>query len=560
MDEDIVEVEGPDGQVYEFPAGTTQEQAVAFFQKQNAKPLSTGERVLKGIMDPLEGGAQLLEHMVPRGARDSVNAMNNRLAEYGIVAPVGEGGVGADVARREREYAARLAATPGFEGGGIDWARAGGNALSPVNIPFGMVGAGRGLVSGAGAVTAGAAGAMLAPSARGDEEDGRYWREKAGAAAAGAGTAGLLRGVSRVVSPAASVDPNVQLLRREGVSPTIGQMAQGHASAAEQRLSSAPILGAAITSGRNRAIDEFNRAVGNRALRSIGMEVPRDLAPGHEMVSFVDDALGAAYERVLPNIRGQLDAPFQSNIATVRQMAQSMPDSQRNQLNRIIRDQIQRRFTNQGLASGETIKEVESELGRLARGYTRDPNYDNRRMGTAIRELQANLRDMIVRQNPDYADELQNINRGWAELVRLETAAGKAGTREGVFSPAQYLSAVRQADPTLRRRGFSRGEALGQDIGRAAQQVLGTTVPDSGTVGRAALGLGVLGGSYAIHPGMMLAEIGSTLPYFGPIQRGLARAIADRPEWAPAAAGALRRASASTGAVVGRDVDIERVR
>lgn len=560
MDEDIVEVEGPDGQVYEFPAGTTQEQAVAFFQKQNAKPLSMGERVLKGVMDPLEGGAQLLERVVPQGARDSINALNNRLAEYGVVAPVGKDGVGADVARREREYAARLAATPGFEEGGIDWARAGGNVLSPVNIPFGMVGAGRGLVSGAGAMTAGAAGAMLAPSARGDGEDGRYWREKAGAAAAGAGTAGLLRGLSRVASPAASRDPNVQLLRREGVSPTIGQMAQGHASAAEQRLSSAPILGAAITSGRNRAIDEFNRAVGNRALRSIGAEVPKGMAPGHEMVSFVDEALGAAYDRVLPNIRGQLDAPFQGNIATVRQMAQSMPDSQRNQLNRIIRDQIQKRFTNQGLASGETIKEIESELGRLARGYMRDPNYDNRRMGTAIRELQANLRDMVTRQNPAYADELQNINRGWAELVRLETAAGKAGTREGVFSPAQYLSAVRQADPTLRRRGFSKGEALGQDIGRAAQQVLGTTVPDSGTVGRAALGLGVLGGSYALHPGIMLAEIGSTLPYFGPVQRGLARAIADRPDWAPAAAGALRRASAPAGAVVGRDVDIERVR
>lgn len=560
MDEDIVEVEGPDGQVYEFPAGTTQEQAVAFFQRRNAKPLSMGERALKGVMDPIEGGAQLLERMVPRGARDSINALNNRLAEYGVVAPVGKDGVGADVARREREYAARLAATPGFEEGGIDWARAGGNALSPANIPFGMVGAGRGLVSSAGAVTAGAVGAMLAPSARGDGEDARYWREKAGAAAAGAGTAGLLRGLSRVASPAASRDPNVQLLRREGVSPTIGQMAQGHASAAEQRLSSAPILGAAITSGRNRAIDEFNRAAGNRALRPIGMEVPRGMAAGHEMVGFVDDALGAAYERVLPNIRGQLDAPFRGNIATVRQMAQSMPDSQRNQLNRIIRDQIQRRFTNQGLASGETIKEIESELGRLARGYMRDPNYDNRRMGTAIRELQANLRDMIARQNPNYADELQNINRGWAELVRLETAAGKAGTREGVFSPAQYLSAVRQADPTLRRRGFSKGDALGQDIGRAAQQVLGTTVPDSGTVGRAALGLGVLGGSYVLHPGVMLAEIGSTLPYFGPVQRGLARAIADRPDWAPAAAGALRRASAPAGAVVGRDTDIERIR
>lgn len=560
MDDDIVEVEGPDGQIYEFPAGTTQEQAVAFFRRQSAQPLSTGERAVKGLADPIEGGAQLLEKMTPKGLRENINAANNWLAQYGVTEPVGPGGVGADVARREREYADRLAVTPGFEDGGVDWARLAGNVVNPVNIPFGMVGAARGVIPTMSSMAAAGAGAMLAPSQHGPGDEGRYWREKAGAAATGAGTAGLFRALGTAVSPAASRDPNVQLLRREGVSPTIGQMAQGHASAAEQRLSSTPVLGAAITSGRNRAIDEFNRAVGNRALRSIGMEVPRDLAPGHEMVSFVDDALGAAYERVLPNIRGQLDAPFQNNIATVRQMAQSMPDSQRNQLNRIIRDQIQRRFTNQGLASGETIKEIESELGRLARGYMRDPNYDNRRMGTAIRELQANLRDMIVRQNPDYADELQNINRGWAELVRLETAAGKAGTRAGVFSPAQYLSAVRQADPTLRRRGFSRGEALGQDIGRAAQQVLGTTVPDSGTVGRAALGLGVLGGSYAVHPGILLAEIGSTLPYFGPVQRGLARALADRPDWAPGAAGALRRAAAPAGASVGRGADIERIR
>jgi hypothetical protein len=53
-----------------------------------------------------------------------------------------------------------------------------------------------------------------------------------------------------------------------------------------------------------------------------------------------------------------------------------------------------------------------------------------------------------------------------------------------VFTPGDFMAAVRQGDPRIRHRGFARGEALEQDWGSAGQQVMGNRYPDSGSPGR----------------------------------------------------------------------------
>lgn len=538
--DDIMEVEGPDGNIYEFPVGTTREQAIAYLKKLEAKPLTTGERFMQGVVDPVAGAAQLLESAVPKAVSDKVNAANNFLAQYGIVAPVSEEGLGADVAKRERDYATRLSVTPGFEDGQMDWARIGGTAISPASIgmayaaPASLPG-----ILGTGAVM----GATQPSAETGDE----YWKDKAVQTAVGAGGSAVGAAGSRlagkVISPRASVDPSIQTLRREGVSPTFGQLLGPVASKMEQGLASAPILGTAIKESRTRAFEDLNRAVANRALRPIGEEIGRNVRPGFDMVDDVAARISARYDQVLPNINGQLDKAFRTELGTIRQMGNSLPTPQRDQLNRIIRDEVMGRFTqNGGVASGETIKNIESKLGQIAKGYMRDPDYDRRTLGAAIRETQAALRRMVERVNPDSGPELQAINSAWSELTRLENAAGRAGATEGIFTPGQLNLAIKQLDPKRGGRGFSHGNARGQDLSRAAQKILGGTVPDSGTPFRTALGLGMLGGGYLAHPMIPIAELGIAMaPYSKTGQRAANAFLADRPQWAAPLAGGLQR-------------------
>lgn len=520
-----------------------------------AEPLSSGQRLMRGVMDPIHGGAQLLESAVSPYWSKRINELNNRIAATPVggmlVSPVGAAGVAGDVAAGEKEYKRRLAATPGFGAGEIDLARIAGNVVSPANVGLAVAAGPR----AAGQVITGAVAGAAQPS---EELPGAgYWGEKAAQAGAGAAGVAAARGLARVISPNASVDPQLQLLRREGVTPTVGQILGGIPNRIEQASTSIPIVGSTVAAARQRAAFDFNRAIGNRALGPIGAELPGDVPVGHEMVDYVGRTLNDAYAALLPNLRGAMDAQLTSQIGTVRQMAQSLPDSQMHQLNRIIRQEIEDRFTGGGLASGETIKNIESKLGGLARGYMRDTNYDNRQMGAALRELQANLREMIARQNPDAAPALQNINRGWAELVRLEDAAARAGAREGVFTPGQYLAAVRHTDPTMRKRQFSRGQALGQDIGTAAQMKLGNTLPNSGTTDRAWLaGLLGFGAAGALSPRAAAAGLGTIIPYTTAGQTALDLMLAGRPAAARPVAGALRRAAPYFAAPAAAEVNL----
>lgn len=538
----VMEVEGPDGNVYEFPDGTPRDQMIGYFKKQQ---LSGGERFMKGVMDPIEGGAQLLERAVPEFVRRPVNELNNFLAQYGVVAPIGEQGLGHDVAEREKKYNQRLGLTPGFEQGGIDWARLGGSAVSPANLAAGYIGA---PLATAGRLGVGAVSGMMLPDTAEGED---FWKEQgiqAGAGVAGQGIADVLgRTAARIISPKASTDKYIQTLRAEGVTPTMGQLLGKKVSRVEQGLASAPLLGSGIKEARDRAFQDFNRAVANRSLKPIGESIAKDVKPGFEMIDDVASRVNSKYNSLLPNLIGQLDNDFNNEIAQLRTMSQSMNPDQMRQFNNILNNEIINRFTGAGRASGETIKNIESKLGNLARGYMRDKDYDKRILGDALLESQAALRRMIERNNPQFTGELKQINRAWAEMLRLERAAGAAKSNEGIFTPAQYTAAVKALDPTRDKRQFARGRAMGQGLARAGQQVLGTTVPDSGTPFRTALGLGMLGGGYAIHPSILAMELAMMLPYTKTGQKVADTLIAARPAGAAALGGGLRRASAYGG-------------
>jgi len=196
----------------------------------------------------------------------------------------------------------------------------------------------------------------------------------------------------------------------------------------------------------------------------------------------------------------------------------SLPKTQRAALNDIIKNEVINQFTPQGLASGVTLKQVESKLGNIASKQIRSDDYHTNQLGFATKEVQESLRRMVGRVNGQQVQEkLDKINEGWANFKRIQAASVAAGSKEGVFTPSQYLRAVKSLNRTRDNSAFARGAALNQDLADAAKSKMVQTVPDSGTPFRSILAtLGLGGAGHFISPTIPLTALVVGTPYVSP--------------------------------------------
>lgn len=556
------DVTAPDGSIYSVnaPEGATEDDAIKYVQTNFGKPsapaapLTKGERFGQGLKDPISGGAQLLTKMLPDSVVNAGNQLNNFMADKtGLVGRLPEGGVDQQVREQEAEYQRRRAAsepqsisslvTGQRTQPGIDWARMAGNVLSPANLAIASrTPQAAGLLGkiGVGAASGAASGA-LSPVVNGDN----FAMEKATQMGMGAGFGGavpaVLGGLGRIVSPNASTNPNVQLLKAEGVTPTIGQAAGGRMNAVEEKLMSVPILGDAIAGARGRAQDQFNQAAINRAVTPIG---GRATGTGQDAVREAGDALSKAYDTALNQVKVvRFDQQFGQEARQLSQMSQSLQPNMRNRFNETMQEVIGGKLSGNGSMLGTTYKQIDSKLGQEAARFGKSQDPFAQELGDAYKQLQSLLKDQMMRSNPQVAKALNQADEGWANLVRVEGAAGAAKNAEGLFTPAQLNAAIKGADKSVRGRAVGRGTALMQDLGNAGQQVLGNKVPNSGTTDRLLMGALAGGGAYAIEPSILAGLLGTSAMYTKPMQGLLSGAMTNRPESAQAIAELLRKSS-----------------
>jgi len=500
-------VQGPDGGyiTVEHPEGATDGEILAF-ARENYKPTPV-EIGVGGLPQAIK---ETLPNFNPlskaaMGAYSAVDQAALRLKQLfgGGLTPQDEAAVVANRALL-RESPAALAGNIGM------------NVFATKGIaPAGVAGS---------AVLGGAIGA--AEPTLGEES---ALKNAASGALFGAGGNVAGRTLARLILPNA-VGRAAPLLE-EGIVPTPGQTLGGAAKRAEEGLTSVPLVGDAIRSGQRSAVEQFNRAAINRALAPIGKKLEGPV--GHEAVAKAGDMVSQAYDDLLPKLRGVADQQFVDDLVGVRQLAQNLPKDRAAQFNNILKNEVVDKFTSSGLASGETIKAIESKLGGLVRRYGQSLDGDQRLLGDALREVQGSLREMVQRANPEHAGELAKVNLAYANLLRVENAAGRVGSGEGVFSPEALRGATRALDSSLRKRSFSRGEALMQDLARRGVDVLGNKVPDSGTPFRALMAAGPLG----LGVGLASSPLG--LLYTRAGRQTLATLLARRPEAAaPIASGA----------------------
>lgn len=515
-----MDVRMPDGTIIRnVPEGITKAQLLAKYQGMQApveseyslptEGMSGSERFMAGagkaVMDVGRGLGQIAG-MIPQEEIDAARARDAALMSTGA-------GMAGNIA-------GNIAATavPGSMIGKIPGLATAGAALSSPRT-LGQ------------AVSGGAAMGAMQPVATGETRMGNV-----GAGMLGGGVGyGAAAGLGRALSP--QTPEAVQNLMALGVTPTPGQILGPTASAIEQTATSAPFgIGEIIKKGQAGAIENFNTAVGNEVLSSVGMRVPKNVKPGNEMVKYVGDKLSEKYEALLPRMSAIIDDQFTSEIGTIRQMGNQLPKDKARQLNNILQETMVKRIGSSRGIRGETIKEIESSLRQKASRYRGSNNADDQQLGDALTEALNSLRGLVNRSNPDAAGELGNLNKAWAKLAVLENAAGRVGSTDGVFSPEAFRGAVKAADTSVRDRQFARGQALLQPMAQQGINVLGKTIPNSGTAERASTialagGIGAGGLSGFIDPTTAAALLGAGSIYGTEAgRRAAAAALTQRPE------------------------------
>lgn len=336
---------------------------------------------------------------------------------------------------------------------------------------------------------------------------------------------GLGKVLSRILAP--QTRPAAKELLEAGVTPTPGQIMGGAGQRIESAAESIPFVGQGIRGAKSRASEQFNRAVINKALEPIGANVDEI---GHEGIKLAREAVENSYDEALSLLpRVDFDPQFDTALQTIRQMATTLTPERQSQLERIIQQRLIDKLTPARTVSGESFKSIESEIKREAREFMRSADYDQRQMGAALNAVVVELKGLAARNSPEAAEALRRADSAYARLLRVERAASMQGAPTGVFSASQLGNAIRSMDGSLRKGAIGRGEGLMQDMSTAGREVLGESLPNSGTADRL-LSTVALGGGYAVDPMIAGSAIGARALYTDPAQEIIASLLARRPE------------------------------
>lgn len=496
-------------------------------------------RILQGARDPIDEAAAML----PKGLQAVTSLggnLPNRVSDFfGNEAKRVQG---INKANEQEYQRARIA----DNSTGADVARFVGNVVSPMNaIPLSKAAnTSRGLQAVKTGIASGAMGGSLTKQ---DVTDPNYWNNKLAETLKGAAIGGavspVMGGIANAVKPETS--KYVQLLMKEGVTPTSGQIMGGTANALESKMQSLPITGDMITAGKKSAINQFNTAALNRALSPIGESVD---TIGREGVKQVRQKLQNAYDDLLPKMSFKPDQQFNTEYANLQNMAQGLGDKERAKFTSVMNDVLSKISPN-GSMDGETFKIVESKLNQEAKKFSGSADAYQKELGDALNEGLRIFRSTLPRVNPAHAEQLSKINTGWANYARLRQAASStaSGANEGVFTPAQLAMAIRMQDKTAGKGASAEGSALMQDLAEAGTNVLGSKYPDSGTAGRLLLGGGALS-SAAVNPLIPAGLALGGLPFVGPGKSAMAALLTKRPANSAKLAAQLRKISPAISA------------
>lgn len=483
----------------------------------------------QGILDPFRGGAQLVAEGLGAAGSQWGASEAQRMQE--------------SLKATEAQYQAQRKAA-GEEG--FDLARLAGNILSPANIvALPAQGASKLYSLAKTSLVPG----MMEPVMSQDEESFAEQKAKQVAASGLGGVAGAAaaKTVGKILNPLTSKAE--QTMKELGVPLTPGQLVGGQAKDIESFAANLPLVGGYISDAKEKALFSFNKGVINKTLGRLNEKLPEDVI-GRDAVAYTQGKVDEAYTDVLSRITYKLDYPAYSGMLQAVKKPSSVLDRTR------VKDELEARVFSRlpkGEAiDGEAYKTIEADLrariAQLNRGSVSDQD-----VADALRQASDSLKESMKKQNPKEVPTLRRIDAAYRDLTIMETAANKTGANNGVFTPKQYQSAVREGDVTKRKRLFAAGQARGQDVADAAVEVM-EGKPSYNLEGRLAYNL--LGGAgllsnLAVAPALAIA---APALYSDTGMKAMQTIMRSRPEVARKVGATLTKRATSEGSITGAQV------
>jgi len=535
------------GVSYELPDGLTEDQALSRI-KSSLEPTPKEAPVeaptsgfMMGLKDPISAGAQML----PRALAYATSLGGTKPNSLSELLTREARRVNEMVQSEEKAYQAQREKQGET---GFDFPRLGGNIVNPANIVPAARAAQLAKAAGVGAlgqtVTAGAVSGAMQPVVQGDN----FSEQKLEQTGFGAVTAPIgekvVKGVSRALNPL--VSKAEQTMRDLGITPTTGQTLGGQFKTIEEFAQNLPLIGSSIENARQRVLFDFNKGVINKALQKVDDKLPADVV-GRDAIAYASDEVSKKYDDVLAKMSFDLDFATTSNILGALSKAKSLDSNQRQQITETLNDVVFGKFAGQKI-DGQTYKGIESDLRKKASNYANSATASEREIGEALTDVLGAIKKELYFQNPKQTSKLRRIDSAYSDLSVINVAAANSGADNGVFTPKQFSTAVRQQDQTRRKSSFAKGRAKGQEISDAAVQVLGDTAKSTLEGRIAASTVGGLGLLSQPQVGIPLAM--TVPPAYSPGgQMAIDMLLRQRPELAKRMGGLLSQQATPLGAV-----------
>lgn len=504
------------------------------------KPVtSIGQRFAQGFKDPFLGGAQRAIEVgkAPQAFTTNplinlMNVLGQKSFDVGLKAtgqkPAAEQ-IQQDIAQTRQNYVAPE---------GIDFVRMGGNILNPTTF-MSPTSAATSLLGkvGVGAAT-GAGYSALAPTISQEELASNLGTGALTGGLFSAGTSAL----GRVISPNASTDAQMKIIKDMGITPTLGQTLGKRWNAYEEKLTSFPLVGDIIANARTKNEEKFRTGLFNTILSNVDEKLPTKTLKGRDPLNYTKDKIQASYDNLLDKLGAiKIDGTFVSqadDLATMIEKSGMSPEKVQ-EFNYLLKPIFDARNQNNYITS-ESYKMIESELSKQIKKLNASNSTFDTKLSGAASQLKDNLYNMLERHSSTLpkikgktlAEELQRTNKAWAMYKRTAKAAGAQGAEIGEFTPSQFARAVSQLEPSKDR--YATGDALLQEVSDAAKSVIGNKISNANPYVRSLGTIAGLGAAAINLPNYLMAAIG-TYGLYNPIsQKLINKAITERPELAPA--------------------------
>jgi hypothetical protein len=362
----------------------------------------------------------------------------------------------------------------------------------------------------------------------GENNDNRLLGATVGGLAGAAGNV-IGKKVTNVASNAVTGVKNeaVRYLDNAGVRMTGGQMMGGATKSIEDKLTSIPFVGDLIKNRRAEGFRDFNAAAFKQGGEPIGASVTDVGDAGlRQLQAAKTNAYGSALD---PASIDMHDPNVVSDLTGVSAQARTIPNV--NGAQDAALTALDHRIvggTNAGgLMPGRNFQEAYRGLSRTARERASgDYGYE---VGQSMEAGKDALATALEGQNPGAFQGFINANQSNRNLNILASALDAAKNQVGedgraIFSPAQLNTAT---SGNTRMFGGKVASATNSkpfaDLVKYGQQVLPSKIPDSGTAGRAALGILAAtagggatgaGGGYTVGEAGAGSTLGATLGLF----------------------------------------------